>query len=336
MTSVDVVVPCYRYGHFLDKCVKSVLTQSGPSVRVLILDDASPDNTSEVAADLARHDSRVTLLRHTTNKGHIATYNEGIEWAAADYFLLLSADDWLVPGALTRATEVFTDNPQVVLTCGNAATANANEPASTFFDYNLRWAYRITPGPTFIENACANAAFPPIWTPTAIVRTITQKEIGGYSNSLPHAGDLEMWLRFACRGSVALLDAYQAVYRQHTLNMHHSFGKLANLRQHLLAFESAFEKEREKLSTHADLKRKYRRAIAIGALKLADDALLDGEPSIYRECVAFALGLYPEISTSRWWYEIRMKALIGCEPVNAVKQLVKPVLRAFGTRWLDC
>src|SRR5262245_9653241 len=93
MSSVDVIVPCYRYGHFLRECVESVLTQSHKHVRVLILDDASPDNTSEIGAELAREDPRVGLVRHQFNKGHIATYNEGIDWVSADYMLLLSADD---------------------------------------------------------------------------------------------------------------------------------------------------------------------------------------------------------------------------------------------------
>jgi glycosyltransferase involved in cell wall biosynthesis len=69
MSSVDVIVPCYRYGHFLRECVESVLTQSLEDVRVLILDDASPDYTHEVGAELAPEDSRVTLVRHQVNKG---------------------------------------------------------------------------------------------------------------------------------------------------------------------------------------------------------------------------------------------------------------------------
>ncbi len=49
MSFVDVIVPCYRYGHFLRECVESVLEQE-VNVRVLIIDDASPDDTAEVAA----------------------------------------------------------------------------------------------------------------------------------------------------------------------------------------------------------------------------------------------------------------------------------------------
>jgi glycosyltransferase involved in cell wall biosynthesis len=110
VSSVDVFVPCYRYEHFLRQCVESVFSQSGVSVRVLIIDDASPDNTAEVAAALASEDPLVSFIRHIENKGHIATYNEGIEWASADYMLLLSA---LLPGALSRAAELMDAHPEV-------------------------------------------------------------------------------------------------------------------------------------------------------------------------------------------------------------------------------
>src|SRR5262245_8621798 len=101
MPSVDVFVPCYNYGRFLRECVGSVLAQPGVEVRVLILDDCSTDDSAEVGRALAASDPRVEYRRHATNRGHIATYNEGIDWAAADCTMLLSADDLLTQGALT-------------------------------------------------------------------------------------------------------------------------------------------------------------------------------------------------------------------------------------------
>ena len=59
MSRVDVIVPCYRYAHFLRECVESILSQPLTDVRVLIIDDASPDHTPEVAAELATRDKRV-------------------------------------------------------------------------------------------------------------------------------------------------------------------------------------------------------------------------------------------------------------------------------------
>src|ERR1700738_5097729 len=105
MSSVSVVIPCYNYGHFLEEAVGSALTgQDGVDVRVLIIDDASPDDSAQQAHRIAAADPRVEVRVHETNKRHIATYNEGLlEWADGVYVALLSADDRLAPGAPGRA-----------------------------------------------------------------------------------------------------------------------------------------------------------------------------------------------------------------------------------------
>src|SRR5439155_9400933 len=121
MNCVDVLVPCYNYARFLERCVCSVLSQHGTGVRVLIIDDASTDNTPEVGQRLAALDSRVEFRRHEVNQGHIATYNEGLlSWASAAYCLVLSADDALTSGALARAVRLLNRHPEVGMTYGRA------------------------------------------------------------------------------------------------------------------------------------------------------------------------------------------------------------------------
>ena len=78
MSSVDVVVPCYNYAKYLEFCVRSVLSQRDVNVRVLILDDVSPDNTPEVAGRLAASDGRVTYVRNEANLGLVETANKGV------------------------------------------------------------------------------------------------------------------------------------------------------------------------------------------------------------------------------------------------------------------
>src|SRR4029079_17735868 len=97
---VSVVIPCYRYGHFLPECVRSVLDQDGVDVDVTVIDDASPDDSAEAGRRLAAEDARVRTIVHATNQGHILTYNEGLAAAGGEYVVLLSADDLLAPGAL--------------------------------------------------------------------------------------------------------------------------------------------------------------------------------------------------------------------------------------------
>ena len=63
MTSVSVLIPCYKYGHFLEDAVSSVLeNQEGVDVRALILDDASPDDSADMARKIAARDPRVRLI----------------------------------------------------------------------------------------------------------------------------------------------------------------------------------------------------------------------------------------------------------------------------------
>src|SRR4051794_21194045 len=120
MASFSVVIPCYRYGHFLEEAVSSVLDdQDGVDVRALIIDDASPDDSAEVAQKIAGRDNRVEVVVHEANKGHLATYNEGLlEWADGDYSVLLSADDRLTPGALRRAGDLLDKHPDVAFAFG--------------------------------------------------------------------------------------------------------------------------------------------------------------------------------------------------------------------------
>ena len=97
--SVSVIVPCYRYADVLEGCVSSILEQEDVDVRVLILDDCSPDDTPAVASRLAAADPRVEYRRNEQNLGLIGTANAGLQWADGDYVVLISADDVLVPGA---------------------------------------------------------------------------------------------------------------------------------------------------------------------------------------------------------------------------------------------
>lgn len=187
MSKVDVIVPCYQYGHFLQQCVESVLTQEGVELRVLIIDDASPDGTSEVAAQLAARDERVCVRRHSLNQGHIATYNEGLEWAAGDYILLLDADDVLTPGALLRSTLLMDANPEVGMTYGRARVTE--DPAREIFPAGADRASRTVGGREWIESVC-ETGLNHVRQPTVVVRTKLQKELGGYCPALPHAGDM--------------------------------------------------------------------------------------------------------------------------------------------------
>jgi glycosyltransferase involved in cell wall biosynthesis len=259
MAKVDVVVPCYNYGRFLEACVESILLQSIKDIRVLIIDDASSDDSIVVAKKLARSDSRVSVTFHSQNQGHIETYNEGIAWASADYFLLLSADDLLVDGALQRATEVMDENPDIGLTYGECKLWFDHLPLPVISsEESYTWARH-----DLIAEMCATSKNL-VPTPTAIARTQCQKAVGGYRESLPHTGDMEMWLRFAANCAVAKIDTIQAIYRRHSTAMSNPYfaERMSDLRQRQLAFNSFFDECANRISNSRSLRALARQTLA--------------------------------------------------------------------------
>jgi glycosyltransferase involved in cell wall biosynthesis len=320
MSRVDVIIPCYRYGHFLRGCVESVLGQDGVDVRVLVLDDASPDHTAEVGEALAREDRRVTFRRHAANRGHIATYNEGLEWATGDYILLLSADDLLTPGALGRAAAVLDAHPEVVLAYGSEIRTADPRPAE--FVRPARFGWRVTPGPRFVEECCRECDNI-VPTPTAVVRTAVQQRVGGYRADLPHSGDLEMWLRFGAHGAVAALDCEQAYYRVHGQNMSEAYWGIPDLVQVRAAFAALFDGPGKGLPGCDRLAALARRNVA-GRFFWSGHRLFDrGDLAGCRRCLALALETWPPFRHRPEWSRFWCKRLFG----RRVWSLVGPLVR---------
>lgn len=243
---MSVVVPCYNYGHFLEAAVKSVVSQHGVDVDVLVIDDASPDGSASVGERLAASYEQVTLLRHTVNAGHIRTYNEGLSQARSTYVLLLSADDLLAPGALARAASVMEALPSVGLVYGFAPAFHAHTPR--YVPRPHRW--RVWPGQEWIDRVCRSARNPVI-TPTALMRRSVLEDVGSYDMRLRHSADFLMWLRTADVVDVAHLDgAVQGYYRQHALNMHATEwdGELLDVQTRLELFDVFFQERPQWLS----------------------------------------------------------------------------------------
>jgi glycosyltransferase involved in cell wall biosynthesis len=332
MASIDVLVPCYRYGRFLTECVESALTQADVDVHVLIIDDASPDDTAEVAANLVRADTRVTFIRHEVNKGHIATFNEGIGLATRDYFLLLSADDYLLPGALKRACELMEEAPEVGFAFGNALILQDNgvfEPSRPFGKETHNGASHTMTGLEFITYCGATNIVP---TPSVVVRTSLQKQAGGYRPELTHAGDYEMWLRLAALADVGFVDADQAVYRVHMNNMSRSYmaEMLPDIEQRKLALEFFFKGASFGASQEQMLHARLFGGLASDAMRRASICFNEGRQELSNQLSDFAMELYPPVGRSWSRIKLGLKRGIGIKAWRAMQS----ARRGIGRRGL--
>jgi len=325
MTNVDVFIPCYNYGRFLARTVASILSQEGVQVRVLIIDDLSTDGSLLEARRIASLDSRVSVLSHWVNKGHIATYNEGIAWASAPYMVLVSADDLLAPGALSRSIALMEAQPNVGFAFGQTrhfADAGDNEAEAVMQARAADSRCSVIPGQEFIAGICREPVNP-VPASGAIVRTALQKRLGGYLPELPHAGDLEMWLRLAARADVGMLQAPTALTRLHTTNMRHSYHAermIGDYRQRASAFDLFFEANAGRLAGANALMRAAKRSLAMEVLVGSNKSFDFNDDAGMAQLRGLAKEIDPTITRTAYWWRTVVKRAVGWECCQRISQ----------------
>jgi glycosyltransferase involved in cell wall biosynthesis len=265
--SVSVVVPCHNYGRFLAQCVGSALGDD-VDVEVLIVDDASTDDSASVARRLSAADSRIRLIEHRRNLGHIRTYNDGLAAATGDYVALVSADDALTPGALARAVHLLDTLPSVGFVYGYPVTFTGAPPvARTRVGGWATWA-----GTDWLEQRFRTGRNP-IRSPEVVIRRSLGEALGWYDERLPHTADLALWLLAGARADVGrVVGPDQAYYRMHDHNLHRAVFGMAEARgavYDIAARWACFEIVLGRLGPEFDVE--GLRAAAAGAL--ARDAL---------------------------------------------------------------
>jgi glycosyltransferase involved in cell wall biosynthesis len=330
MSSVDVVVPCYNYGRYLKGCVESVLSQRDVDVRVLIIDDASSDDTPVVGEGLAANDTRVTFRRHAVNLGHIKTFNEGIlDWAHAPYTLLISADDALTPGSLARSVRVLDAHPEAGMVYGIALVIKHDSEKIGNTDAAIP-TYQIISGPQLLQHSCEWGI--PAPSPTVVVRTSLQQRLGGYRAHLPHSCDMEMWMRFATQGPVGAIKDSQAYYREHgeNMNLQYCNRTLGDSRQQIDASREVFNHWCANLPAFGAWMITQRRRLCDEAYWHAGRALEEGDNEGAAMCLAFAREYDPAAWRSPAWWKFRTKALLGRRLWNNLAPWVQRVQRVRG------
>jgi glycosyltransferase involved in cell wall biosynthesis len=311
--SVNVIVPCYNFGRFLKDCVESVLAQTGVNLRVLILDDASTDNSARVAAELLAADSRIEYRAHATNQGHISTYNEGLNWATGTYIVVLDADDMLTKGSLRRACDLLDAHPKLGFVYGRVRVfygdrrpghASTTQPTS-----------KIWRGREWFESLC-RITENCVRQPAVVVRTSVLKNVGDFRLELPHTADMEMWMRLALHADVGYIAGPdQAFYRDHSAGMHRErFGtERAHIAQVIAAFEALFRDYGHILPNQDGLEKSVRQTLARRALDAACRAYDSGRPNLAEVAglEELATTTYDGARGLREWRRLRWRRKVG-------------------------
>lgn len=113
----SVVIPCYNYGHVIERAVLSVISQTCDDYELLVINDGSTDNSESVINLLKKRYTNLQVM-HNVNQGPAATRNCGIRNTSGKYLIFLDADDELLVDALENFKKYHLTNPDVMMIVG--------------------------------------------------------------------------------------------------------------------------------------------------------------------------------------------------------------------------
>ncbi len=296
MALIDVVIPNYNYAHYLRECVASITCQGVDDIRILIVDNASADNSVNVARDLAESDRRITVVAREKNLGHHASYNYGVDWAAGKYFVLLCADDLLVEGNFQRTLPILENEPTVSFASGAELVWREAEPFPEIDNSNEDgWRFLSTEEFTLERSLPSEVLF---GGGSALVRTADLKRVGHFRNDVAFTEDLEMYLRLSLNRKVALTNAVHGIRRVHETNMSatlwHDFK--SDMVETKLAFDSFFSREAPSMPGASNLRRRVHRNLGKRAYWSALSHIVRGQRAAGFELLKFAFELSPRLA----------------------------------------
>ena len=171
---VSVIVPAYKGACSLPRLIKSVLDQTYPHFELLIVDDASTDNTTEIVGGF--DDSRIRYLRHDTNRGVAMARRTGLEASTGDIIAYLDQDDMFHPEKLQRHVDLhaqqpdtgFSYNAYFDLECSSTDVANIVRPKVEIGLADLVLGFPIPPSSWVIRRDWAFSD--EIWDPQTLLR----------------------------------------------------------------------------------------------------------------------------------------------------------------------
>ena len=226
-----MIVPVWNGAKYLRESLDSILDQAYEPIEVVVMDDASTDETPAV---LASYGGRIRVHRQEANKGIYDNVNDGIALARGELIAVYHADDVYRPRIVEREADFLRQYPGAgAVFCLDAwIDAQGREygrlelprevPAGSPLDFPTVWNALLENKNTFL--VC----------PTSMVRADFYRELGGYRQGLfANSADLDMWIRIARKAPIGILG-------EHLMSYRHFHGSSSNRYHHLRTEPSRF------------------------------------------------------------------------------------------------
>jgi GT2 family glycosyltransferase len=198
--AISVVLPTHNGGDYLDQAIESIVAQTFPHWELIVVNDASTDDTASRIGAWADRDRRIRPIHLETNRRLPGALNEGFRHATADLLTWTSDDNWYAPQAFARMADLLKHQPDVDFVYAGVTKVDAAG----------RTIGQSPPGPPedLAVTNCVGACF--------LYRRKVAEALGGYSEDLYLAEDYDFWLRASTQFRLQPLDELLYFYRIHS------------------------------------------------------------------------------------------------------------------------
>lgn len=215
--AVTIITPAFLHENYITRCIESVREQTFRDWEMIVVDDGSPDATSDIVEGFTRRESRIRLIRHDETWGiHRLgdTYNQALEIAGGEIIAILEGDDFWPPTKLEVQIPLMAD-PEVVLTWGRTGfTDSRGRILGTLPSRNFSREVRDNSPPGSILRELLRRNFiPPV---SVLCRRSALRRIGGFQFHVAFpAVDYPTFLELSLLGTFRYVDEVVGCWRVH-------------------------------------------------------------------------------------------------------------------------
>ncbi|MCX8128615.1 MAG: glycosyltransferase [Clostridia bacterium] len=119
MPKVSIIIPVYKSEAYLHKCLSSVVNQTLRDIEIIVVNNASPDNSQYIIDKFAESDTRIKLIKNKENEGICQARNAGLKIAEGEYAGFLDADDWVKPQMFESMYRAAVKNSADMVICNS-------------------------------------------------------------------------------------------------------------------------------------------------------------------------------------------------------------------------
>lgn len=194
---VSICIPTYNRAGIIRQTIESALQQTYKNIEVLVVDNASTDNTPEIIQTFS--DPRLKFFPNKENTGIFGNFNRCIDLAKGQYIHILHSDDYIDPSFTQTCVHFFEEHPDVSLTFTSARFTSEDNRKEI---YSFPHDHIFTAPEGFRQMLMQKIS---IICPSVMVRREVYEGIGKFSPEYPYASDYYQWLTISRKYTIAYI-----------------------------------------------------------------------------------------------------------------------------------